>query len=106
MPLFRPLAALPPFLALLGALSMPAAAQETLTGCQSQRSLEQVISSDGKLMPDDCRMLKVTPVETDRGRLCVVDLSSSQDGVLQQLRDVASAQQWWVRCDALGQTVR
>ena len=85
---------------------MPVAAQETLTGCQSQQSLEQVVSSDGKLMPDDCRMLKITPVETERGRLCVVDLSSSQDGVLQQLRDAAAAQQWWVRCDALGQTVR
>lgn len=106
MRLSRPLAALPPLLVVLGVLAMPAAAQETLTGCQSQRSLEQVISSDSKLMPDDCRVLKVTPVDTDRGRLCVVDLSSSQDGVLQQLRDVAAAQQWWVRCDALGQTVR
>ncbi|MFN4088040.1 MAG: hypothetical protein ACK4QW_03210 [Alphaproteobacteria bacterium] len=106
MPLFRAFLALPPSLALLGALAIPAAAQETLTGCESQQSLEQVLSSDGALMPDDCRTLTVTAVDTDRGRLCVVDLSSGRDGVLQQLRDVAVAEQWWVRCDALGQTVR
>ena len=106
MRLFSPLAALSSSLALFGLLTVPAAAQETLIGCQSQQSLEQVISSDSRLTPDDCRALKVTRVTKGPDGVCVVDLSTAQDGVLQQLRDVAMPEQWWVRCDALAATVR
>ncbi|MGE4221457.1 MAG: hypothetical protein AB7G39_18580 [Alphaproteobacteria bacterium] len=83
------------------ALAAPAAAQDAFPACQSQQSLEQIISSDGRLMPDDCRNLTVTTVRSDRGRLCVIDVSQAGDGVLQQLRDAALPAQWWVRCDRL-----
>ena len=69
--------------------------------CQSQQDLQQVINSDGKLMPSGCRELTIIPVKSGDGRLCVIDFSKAGDGVLQSLRDAAMPSQWWVRCDSL-----
>lgn len=91
----------PALLLALAWLSSPAAAQDALPACQEQHELEQVIASGGDLIPDGCRNITVTEVETDEARLCVIDFSAEDDGVLQQLRDAAIPEQWWVRCDAL-----
>ncbi|MEX2629191.1 MAG: hypothetical protein WD341_04570 [Tistlia sp.] len=80
-----------------------ASAQESFPACQTQQALEQVMASDGSLMPDDCRELTVTEVRSDSGRLCVIDFAGAGEGVLQQLRDAALPEQWWVRCDRLEQ---
>jgi hypothetical protein len=80
---------------------VPADAAETIPTCQSQESLQQVIDGDGRTMPDDCRKLTVTTVEADGRRLCVVDLSSADEGLLSSLRSAALPEQWWVRCDRL-----
>lgn len=84
------------------ALAGPAGAQESFPACQTQQALEQVMASDGRLMPDDCRALTVTEVRSDNGRLCVIDFAGAGEGVLNQLRDAALPEQWWVRCDRLG----
>ena len=88
-------------LALSVAVAAPATAQEAFPARQSQQSLEQIIASDGRLMPDDCRRLTVTAVRGDRGRLCVIDFSQAGGGVLDRLREAALPAQWWVRCDRL-----
>ncbi|ESR22510.1 hypothetical protein [Lutibaculum baratangense] len=83
-----------------------ASAQEAFPACQSQQELEQVIGSDGQFMPDGCRNLTITAVETDGARLCVIDFATAGEGVLNTLRDAALPEQWWVRCDRLEAEVR
>ncbi len=71
-------------------------------GCKSEQQLKKVISSSGKLASDGCRSIRIVPVKTDSGRLCVIDLSGSGKGVLSTLRNTALTEKWWVRCDVLG----
>ena len=72
--------------------------QDVLSICATQQELEQVIASDGSIFPDGCRTATVSSLESDGEALCLLDLSSSGDGVFDQLRDAAVSQQWWVRC--------
>lgn len=78
----------------------PANAQEqaVFSVCESQQELEQVISSEGTILPDGCRTLTVSSLQSNGEELCLLDLSSSDNGVLDQIRDAAVSQQWWVRC--------
>lgn len=81
--------------------SAPAYAQHTIPACQSQQELEQVLASDGNIMPQGCRSVTISSLESEGQRLCLLDLSTVGDGVLEQLRDAAVNQQWWVRCEDL-----
>ena len=74
---------------------------QSFPACQSQQDLEQILNSDGQLMPDGCRNISVTPVRSENGTLCVVDFSEAGQGVLEGLRDAAMPDQWWVQCDRL-----
>ncbi|UIJ72184.1 hypothetical protein [Aurantimonas sp. HBX-1] len=93
--------------AFAAAISAPAVAQDAaparqgFPACQTQQDLEQILNSDGQLMPDGCRTLSITPVRSENGTLCVIEFSEAGQGVLQNLRDVALPDQWWVRCDSL-----
>lgn len=90
--------------AFLAVLSGPAFAQTTLTACESQQSLEQALASNGGIMPDDCRPISVTRLTGDGRELCLIDLSQSDGGLIDSLRDVAAPDQWWVACSALAGT--
>lgn len=89
--------------ALTPAMAQDAAAPgpQIFPACQTQQDLEQILNSDGQLMPDGCRDLSVTPVRSENGTLCVIDFSGESQGVLQNLRDAALPDQWWVQCDSL-----
>ncbi|MDQ0325115.1 hypothetical protein J2R99_000964 [Rhodopseudomonas julia] len=86
------------------AFAEPAAAQERFPACQSQQSLQQIIGSNGELMPSDCRNLTITRLKSDSGSLCLIDFSNAGGGVVQALRDAAMPEKWWVRCDQLSET--
>lgn len=97
-------------IALLAASGLPAAAQttspapapQTLTACQTQQELEQFLASDGQFVPDGCRLVSVTSLESEHGPLCVIDLEAADDpSVLDRLTDAAMPTQWWARCDSL-----
>ena len=95
--------------AILGALALlvpaatPAAAQvgEPLYACATQSQLQQIIDSDGDFVPDGCRSLDVSVLETGAERLCVLQLGEG-GGVLQQIQDFVSEDELWVRCELLG----
>lgn len=71
----------------------------SIAACPSQRDLEQVLGSGGRYMPDACRRLAVTPVETSGQRLCVLDFKSgAEPGLLDRLADATIPTQWWVDC--------
>lgn len=76
-------------------------AQEPISACHSQQALEQTVKSGGQLMPEGCRNLAITSIDSDVGRLCVIDFSGGDQGILQKLRDAALPEQWWVRCEDL-----
>ncbi|MBB4003512.1 hypothetical protein [Aurantimonas endophytica] len=83
------------------AMAQDAPARQSFAACTTQQDLEQILNSDGQLMPDGCRSLSITPVRSENGTLCVIDFSGESQGVLQNLRDAASPDQWWVQCDSL-----
>lgn len=72
-----------------------------IRACPSQAKMEQVIQSQGKFLPDDCRMLTVTRLDSPTGPLCVLDLSGDNAGILGTLRDAVARTQWWVPCASL-----
>lgn len=85
----------------LSAIS-PATGQETsMTACESQQEMEQVIQSDGDLMPDGCRTLTITSVDADTGELCVLDFEAADPGMLDALQEEVTTTQWWVDCAEL-----
>ncbi len=90
-----------PFGRLHGVLSDPGLAQATLTACESQQSLEQAVTSDGSIMPDDCRPISAARLTSDGRELCLIDLSQSDGGLIDSLQYVASPDQWWVACSEL-----
>ena len=89
-------------LALLAPAATPAAAQGVvpLYACSTQSQLQQIIDSGGDFVPDGCRSLNVSVLETGTERLCVLQLGEG-GGVLQQLQDFVSDSELWVRCDLL-----
>ncbi len=85
----------------LSALAPAAAQDTTLTACESQQEMEQVIQSDGDLMPDGCRTLTITSIEADTGELCVLDFEAADPGVLDALQEEVTTTRWWVDCAEL-----
>jgi hypothetical protein len=88
--------------AFAGAASAQTATPQSFPACESQQELEQVLASDGQFMPDGCRQLSVTSLESDYGPLCVIDFEAAADpGLLDRLADAALPTQWWVLCENL-----
>ena len=74
---------------------------ENITACTEQQSLQQVIDSKGGITPDGCTQIRVTPLTSEGERLCLIDLSPGEAGVLGQLQDVARSSKYWVQCSDL-----
>ncbi len=72
-----------------------------MTACESQQDLEQVVQSDGDLMPDGCGTLTITSVDADAGELCVLDFEAADPGMLDALQEEVTTSQWWVDCAEL-----
>lgn len=89
----------------VGAAGMPAAAQVQAQACESQQSMEQLMETEGSLTPDDCQTVTLTRIERAAGDLCVIDLSGSEGGVVDELLAVARTDQWWIACDRLAELV-
>ncbi len=92
----------------LALLALPAAASAQtpsgLIACQSQQELEQLLASDGDFMPDGCRNVAVTNLESEHGNICVIDFQpGANPGVLDRLTDAALPTQWWVSCADLSE---
>ena len=83
--------------------AVPAAAQdaEALYACPSQETLQQTIDSNNDFVPDGCRAVNVSVLDSDGQRLCVLQLGETAGNVLQQLQDVVTEDELWVRCDLL-----
>jgi hypothetical protein len=75
--------------------------QTPLYACESQQSLEQVIGSNADIMPDDCRQAQISQLTADGYSICLLDLSQSSGGLINDLRDVAVSQEWWIDCALL-----
>ncbi len=86
-------------------LSGMAFAQTSHLACETQQSLEQALTSDGDIMPDDCRTISVDRLSSDGRDLCLVDLSEADGGLISDLRDVAAPAKWWFGCDELMELV-
>ena len=87
--------------AFMVSLSGPVLAQAPLIACENQQSLEQALTSDGDIMPDDCRPIRIEKLTSAGRELCLIDLSRSDDGLISSLRDATSPDQWWVACAEL-----
>lgn len=75
------------------------AAEEAFVICDEQRALEQVLASNGDFMPDNCRMLRLSTLDTDQGRLCVAEFDETEDpGLVDRLTEAALPDTWWMRC--------
>ena len=74
--------------------------------CTNQQALEQVLETEGELMPEDCRAGDVATLESNGRRLCAIDLSAAGGNVIETLRDAATPTQWWIECDALTERLR
>ncbi|MCT7377308.1 hypothetical protein [Chelativorans salis] len=88
------------------AIPVAATAQESIPACQDQQQLEQVLGSNGDIMPEGCRNVNISVLESNGERLCLVDLSGSDEGIVEQLREAAVEQRWWIRCEDIEAAVR
>lgn len=76
-----------------------AAAEEPFVVCDEQPALEQFLASDGDFMPDGCRVMRLSTLDTDHGRICVMEFDESDDpGLMDRLTDAALPSTWWMRC--------
>jgi hypothetical protein len=88
--------------AFTGAASAQTAPPQSFPVCESQQELEQVLASDGQFMPDGCRTLSVTSLQSEYGPICVIDFEAAADpGLLDRLTDATMPTQWWVLCENL-----
>lgn len=77
-------------------------AARSFAACPSEQGAEQVVGSQGRFVPGDCRQLTITRVQSGAMQLCVLDFEPGGDaGLLDQLRRAAVPTQWWVACDNL-----
>jgi hypothetical protein len=93
-----------PFVLLVATIGMPSLAQtdRSFPACPSQQTLEQVVGSQGRFAPADCRQLTITMVRSGTTELCVLNFEAGADpGFLERLRSAAVPSQWWVSCDNL-----
>ena len=89
-------------LLILGAGLAEAQTDRTFPACPSQQELEQTLGSGGRFIPESCRRLSITTVQTGKGDVCVLDFGSGKDpGILDRLADATVPTQWWVACDNL-----
>jgi hypothetical protein len=91
---------------LMAISGIAAHAQESLIARERQQELEQVLSSEGQIMPDGCRNISVAALVSDDQRLCLLDLSSDGEDLFDQLREAAISEQWWVLCEQLEASAR
>ncbi len=89
-------------LALMAATGAPAPAlaqeQESFPACETQQEMEQVIQSQGELMPDGCRTVTITPVDTPAGELCALEFEAEDPGIVGAITEAAVPTQWWMAC--------
>lgn len=89
----------------LAFLALPAAAAaqtpQGFIACESQQELDQHLASDRQFMPDGCRNIAVTSLDSEFGRICVMDFQPDDDGVIGRLTDAALPTQWWALCGDL-----
>ena len=88
---------------IVGASAGSAAAQFQTQSCGSQRSMEQLMETEGSLTPDDCRAVTLTRLERADGDLCMLDFSGTDAGVVDDLLAVTRTEQWWIACESLSQ---
>lgn len=93
--------------AVLALGATPTAAQDAapIFACPTQETLEQTIDSAGDFVPDGCRAVNISVLDSDGERLCVLQLGETSGNVLQQLQDVVTEDELWVRCDLLAAEV-
>lgn len=82
-----------------------ATAQDSVIACTNQRALEQVFASDGEIVSDECRSVRISTLKSNGVHLCRLDLSAEDKGIITQLREAAVDEQWWLRCEDLGAAV-
>ena len=87
-----------PLAALALGVTSPALGQMSVPACPSQQEIEQVLQSQGRLMPDGCRTITITTVRTPAGELCVLDLGEEDPGIVGAITEAAVPTQWWVAC--------
>jgi len=85
----------------LGTATTPSFAQQSLQACSTQQELEQTLGSNGSIVPDGCRTIAIGSLVSGANRLCRIDLSSGDQGILSRLQDAAVPTEYWVRCDEL-----
>jgi hypothetical protein len=91
-------------IAFAAAITSTASAQtdRSFQACPSQQTLQQVIGSENRFIPDDCPKLTITRIKTNGTEVCVLDFGRDGDpGFLDQLKRAAIPQQWWVSCSDL-----
>lgn len=76
-------------------------AQDQITVCSSQEQLEQFIRDQGRILPEGCRRVTVTAVDSPAGRLCAVDTASSDPGIIGSIRQATTDTRWWTACENL-----
>jgi len=69
--------------------------------CPSRDKVENILQSDGKLMPDGCRTVTVTRVQSPAGSICSIDFGQDSQGILGTVRDAVTTTQWWTACSNL-----
>ena len=100
--LFRPFAAAAALMC-AGVGASLAQTDRSFPACPSQDKMQQVLGSNGKYVPDDCRKLTVTRIRSGNTDFCLLDFETFGDpGFLDKLRSAAVPTQWWVACENLG----
>jgi len=91
-------------LAFIVAVASPAVAQtdRSFPACPTQQQVEQAIGSKEQFVPDECRKLTVTRIQSGSTDVCVLDFEKSGDRTfIDRLRSAAVPTQWWVACNEL-----
>lgn len=78
----------------------PGMAQPTqISVCPSQEKAQQVAQGRGQAVPEGCRTVTVTRVDSLAEPICGVDFTqANQGGLLGAVTDAVSAPQWWTAC--------
>ena len=50
--------------------------------CPSRNKAETIVQSQAKLMPDGCRTVTVTRVQSPAGPICSIDFGQDSEGIL------------------------
>jgi len=85
-------------LTLTASATSPALAQVSFPACASQQEMEQVVQSQRELMPEGCRTVSITEVDTPAGELCVLDFEEEDPGVVGAITEAAVPTRWWIIC--------